>query len=73
MYARGIHAREVRMNHKHPYTSGRDLKLRNMSFALRDKGSLSTAAVGRFSLYAESLGSRNLTLIRQKDIFLREV
>jgi len=38
MYARGIHARKVRINHKHPYTGGRDLELRNMSFCEEIKG-----------------------------------
>jgi hypothetical protein len=32
MYARGIHAREVQINHRRPYTGDRDLKLQNMSF-----------------------------------------
>jgi hypothetical protein len=41
MHACGIHAREVRINHKRPYTGGRDLKLQNMSFCGK---SLSTAA-----------------------------
>jgi hypothetical protein len=39
-----MHAREVQINHKRPYTGGRDLSCKIPVFALRDKRSLSATA-----------------------------
>jgi hypothetical protein len=44
MYACGMHAREVQINHKRPYAGGRDLSCKIRIFALRDKRSLLAAA-----------------------------
>src|ERR1700728_1784092 len=40
MYACGMHAVEVQIDHKRPYTGGRDLSRKIRVFALRDKRSL---------------------------------
>jgi hypothetical protein len=44
MYACGMHALEVQINHKRPYTGGRDLSCKIRVFALRNKRSLWAAA-----------------------------
>src|ERR1700728_4640991 len=45
IYACGMHTREVQINHKRPYTGGRDLSCEIRVCAIRDKRSLSAAAM----------------------------
>jgi hypothetical protein len=40
-----MHTREVQINHKRPYTGGRDLSCEIRVCAIRDKRSLSAAAM----------------------------